>query len=324
MIRAAMIERTGGREVIEGRDIELAPPGPGEVRLRHGAVGLNMIDTYHRDGTYKVKLPSLLGSEAAGTIEAVGEGVTGFAVGQRAGTFGPRRGAYATHSNLAAEWLLALPEDISDEVAAATMLKGCTAEFLVERCGKVHAGQTVLVHAAAGGVGQLLVPWLKAVGATVIGSVGDAAKAELAEKAGADHVILYGEEDVGQRVHEITGGTGAAVVFDGVGAATWGASLASAAKLGLIVSFGNSSGPVTGVALSTLANNGSLFVTRPSLYDYYAPGPGKEAGAARLWEMIRSGVVPVTIGQRYPLEQVAQAHADLKARKTTGSTILVP
>jgi len=323
MARVAVIERTGGPEVIGWRDVALPPPAPGEVRVRHRAVGLNFIDTYHRGGLYPIDLPGGLGSEAAGVIEAVGDGVDGFAAGDRVGTFGPTRGAYATARNVAAAELVRLPDDIDDETAAAAMLKGGTTEFLVERCARVASGQVVLVHAAAGGVGQLLVGWLKAVGAIVIGVVGTPAKAERARGAGADHVLQRGD-DIAARVREITGDTGVPVVFDGVGGATWDVSLKAAARRGLIVSFGNAGGAVEGVNLGVLARSGSLFVTRPTMFDYYATPEEREAGMVRVWEMVRSGAIRPEIGQRFALEDAAEAHRALEAGETHGSTVLVP
>ncbi len=321
-VRAAVMHRTGGPEVIEWQDVNLPTPAPGEVRVRTTAVGLNFIDTYHRSGLYPGPLPAGLGMEAAGVVEGIGAGVEGLATGDRVATFGPVRGAYATARNLPAGSLFKLPADIDDETAAAALLKGCTAEFLAERAGKVQPGWTVLVHAAAGGVGLILTQWLTAIGATVIGTVGDAAKAKLATEAGAAHVIEYGHEDVAKRVRDLTGGRGVPVVFDGVGRATWEASLDATARRGLIVSYGNADGPVTGVNLGILAAKGSLFSTRPTLFDYYTGTDECAAGVERLWSMIRAGKVRMTIGQRYPLEQAAQAHADLEGRRTTGSTIL--
>lgn len=324
MARVARIERTGGPEVILWGDVDLPPPGPGEVRMRHTAVGLNFIDIYHRKGLYPVEMPAGLGSEAAGVIEALGEGVDGFAVGDRVGTFGPSRGAYATERNVAAAQLFRLPDTVDDKVAAALLLKGCTTEMLVERCAKVAAGRTVLVHAAAGGVGHLLVGWLKAVGATVIGTVGDPAKVEQAKRAGADHVLLTKQEDVAARVRAITGGAGVAVSFDGVGKATWPVSLASVARRGLIVSYGNASGPVDGVALGILAQKGSLCVTRPTLFDYYITPEERQAGIDRVFAMLASGAIMPEIGQTFALEDAAEAHRALEAGETTGSTVLLP
>ena len=324
MERAAQIRQTGGPDVIAWTDVELAAPGPGEVRMRNLAVGLNFIDTYHRGGLYPMALPSGLGMEAAGIIEAVGEGVTDWRVGDRVATFGPSIGAYATARNIAAHGLFLVPDDISDEIAAAGLLKGCTTEFLVERCAKVQPKWDILVHAAAGGVGLLLVQWLKHVGARVIGTVSTDEKAALARAAGADHVILYGKEDVAAQVRELTGGKGVEVTFDGVGCDTWETSLNATARRGLIVSYGNASGPVTGVNLGTLAQKGSLYVSRPTLFDYYHNAAERAAGAEYVFDMFRQGIIDITIGHRYALEDVAQAHRDLEGRKTVGSSILIP
>lgn len=324
MARTARISKQGGPEVIGWADMDLPPPGPGEVRMRNTAIGLNYIDTYHRDGTYPIPLPNGLGLEAAGIVEAVGEGVDVFVVGDRVCTFGPVLGAYATERNLPASALFLIPADINDEVAAAGLLKGCTTEFLVERCARVQARWPVLVHAAAGGVGLLLVQWLKHVGATVIGTVSTPEKAALAKNAGADHVILYKSEDVAARVREITDGAGVRVTFDGVGMTTWEASLAATGRRGMIVSYGNAGGPVTGVNLGTLAQKGSLFVTRPTLFDYYSDPAERQAGADYVFDMFRQGVIGANICQTYALEDAAQAHRDLEAGKTVGATILRP
>jgi NADPH2:quinone reductase len=323
MSRTAQITRTGGPEVIDWIDVGLPDPAPGEVRMRNTAVGLNYIDVYHRTGLYPAKLPSGLGSEAAGVVEAVGEGVTHFVPGDRVGTFGPTLGAYAAARNLPADTLLPLPDDVDDQTAAALLLKGCTAEFLIERCAKVQAGQAVLVHAAAGGVGHLLVGWLKAIGATVIGTAGNDEKAAQARAAGADHVILHKEEDTAARVREITGGAGVPVILDGVGKATWQVSLDSAARRGLIVSYGNAGGKVEGVDLGVLAAKGSLFVSRPTLFHYYVTAEERQAGVARLFEMLRSGKIVPEIGQTFPLEDAADAHRALEAGSTRGATVLL-
>ena len=320
--RVARITRTGGPEVIEWVDVDLPPPGPGEVRMRHHAVGLNYIDTYHRSGVYPVDLPAGLGSEAAGVVEAVGEGVDRLSVGDRVGTFGPSRGAYATARNVAAKQLFRLPDDVDDRTAAAMLLKGCTVEALVDRCARVQAGQTVLVWAAAGGVGQLMTGWLKAIGATVIGTAGTQEKAEYARAAGADHVLLHRDEDVVARVKDMTDGVGVAVVFDGVGMASWERTLAVTARRGLIVSYGNAGGAVTGVNLGVLAAKGSLFVTRPTLFDYYVTPDERQAGIERLYAMLRSGAIRPEIGQTFALEDAADAHRALEAGETRGSTIL--
>jgi NADPH:quinone reductase len=322
MARAARIAAYGGPDVIEWVDVDVPPPGPGEVRFRSTAVGLNFIDTYHRNGTYPVALPSGLGLEAAGIVEAVGDGVE-FIVGERVAGFGPGLGAYATERNVAAATLFRIPDDLSEATAAAGLLKGCTTEFLVERCAKVQAGMAVLVHAAAGGVGLLLVQWLKHIGATVIGTVSTEDKAAVATAAGADHVILYGHESVAPRVRELTGGAGVRVTFDGVGMATWESSLDSTGRRGMIVNYGNADSPVTGVNLGILAAKGSLYNTRPTLFDYYATPEERAAGSDYVFDMFRTGVLKLTIGQTYALEDAAQAHRDLEGRRTTGSTVLV-
>jgi NADPH2:quinone reductase len=319
--RTARIAANGGPEAIEWVNETLPPPGPGEVQLRSTAVGLNYIDTYHRRGIYPMDLPGGLGVEGAGIVKAVGEGVTGFAPGDRAATFGPLRGAYASARNLPAAMLFKLPDGVSDEIAAAALLKGCTVEFLVERCARVEAGWPVVVHAAAGGVGLLLVQWLKAVGAEVIGTVSTGEKADAARGAGADHVVMT-DEDLPARVRALTGG--ARVVFDGIGKPTFAASLDCLVKRGLLVSYGNAGGIVGEVDFGILARKGSLFTTRPTLFDYYAGPEEREAGAARLFGMLGAGKLHVTIGQRYPLEEAARAHADLEGRRTTGSTLLLP
>ena len=322
MARAARMTAHGGPEVIEWIDIDVPPPGPGEVRFRSTAVGLNFIDTYHRRGIYPVALPSGLGLEAAGVVEAVGEGVA-YRIGDRVASFGPALGAYATERNVEAATLFRIPDDISDETAAAGLLKGCTTEFLVERCAKVQPGMTVLVHAAAGGVGLLLVQWLKHIGATVIGTVSTPEKAAAATAAGADHVILYTQEAVAPQVRELTGGAGVRVTFDGVGMATWEASLDSTGRRGMIVCYGNADAPVGGVNLGILAQKGSLYNTRPTLFDYYATAEERAAGSDYVFDMFRTGVLTLTIGQTYALEDAAQAHRDLEGRRTTGSTVLV-
>ncbi len=318
----AQITRHGGPEIIEWVEDAIPSPGPGEVLIEQSAIGLNFIDTYHRTGLYPVELPSGLGLEAAGTIIALGEGVSDYAQGERVAYMGPGLGAYATHRVMPASALFKVPDSVSDDIAAAAILKAATTEGLVDRCAEVKAGDTVLVHAAAGGVGLIMVQWLKAIGASVIGTVSSDAKASLATKAGCDHVIRYDHEDIAERVRDITSGAGVPVVLDGVGKDTFMASLDSMAARGLLVSFGNASGPVDGVNLSILAQKGSLFVTRPTLFHYYATPEDRAAGMARVWEMIGSGKVSITIGQTYPLTEAAQAHRDLEARATTGSTIL--
>ncbi|MEN9684028.1 MAG: Quinone oxidoreductase 1 [Pseudomonadota bacterium] len=320
----AYFEQTGGPEVIQWREVDLPAPGPGEVLVRHEAVGLNFIDTYFRSGLYPAPLPSGLGSEAAGVVEAVGAGVTGLAPGARVASFGGGLGAYASARIMQARDLLPVPAGIDSKTAAAVMLKGATAEFLAERCAPVAPGGWALVPAAAGGVGLILVQWLAARGVRVIGTVGSANKIPAAQAAGAERVLLSDAADLVERVREATGGKGVAVAYDGVGAATWESSLGCMARRGTLVSFGNASGPVTGVALGQLQRGGSLFVTRPTLYDYYALPAEAQAGAAKLWDMVGSGKVKVTVGQEYALTDAPQAHRDLEARRTTGSTLLIP
>lgn len=324
MAHRIQFSRTGGPDVLEWVEVDLPPPGPGEVRVRTSAAGLNFIDTYHRSGLYPVPLPSGLGLESAGVVTAVGDGVETLAPGDRVATFGPELGAYATERNQPATSLFKLPEGIDDETAAAALLKGFTAEFLVERAAKVQPGWTVLVHAAAGGVGQLLVQWLHHLGATVIATVGTEAKVARAMAAGADHVLLSRAEDIAARARELTGGKGVQAVFDGVGAATWPASLAATAPRGLILSFGNASGPVRGVELGTLNQHGSLFVTRPKLFDYYATPEDRATGSARTFDLLAQGVLRPEIGQRFALADTAEAHRALEAGETEGSTLLLP
>lgn len=324
MERRAVIERTGGPEVIGWAEADLPPPAPGEVRMRNTAIGLNYIDTYHRSGIYPVALPSGLGGEAAGVVEAVGPDVTDFAPGDRVATFGPLLGAYSTARNLPAAQLFRLPDDVDDRTAAAVLLKGCTAEFLAERCAALQRGDVVLVWAAAGGVGQLLVGWLKHLGVTVVATVSTEAKAARVRELGADHVLVHRREDVVARSREITNGAGVHVAFDSVGAATWEASLASVRRRGLIISYGNAGGPVTGVNLGVLAAHGSLFVTRPTLFDYYRDPGERRRGVERLWTMLRSGAVRPEIGQTFPLESAGAAHRALEAGETRGSTLLLP
>nr|WP_295662342.1 quinone oxidoreductase [Polymorphobacter sp.] len=322
--KAIRFDTTGGPEVFYFDTVQVDDPGPGEVRIRQTAIGVNFIDTYHRTGLYPLPLPSSIGLEAAGVVEAIGAEVLDFAVGDRVAYCSGPVGAYATERLIPASRVVALPGLVTDEIAAAAMLKGCTTEMLVERCAKVEAGQTVLVHAAAGGVGQLLVQWLRHAGARVIGTAGSDDKATIAREAGADEVILYRDEDVAASVRELTDGKGVDVVFDGVGADTWAGSLASLAKRGLLVSYGNASGPVTGVELSTLTRHGSLFVTRPTMMDYYATRDEMLTGTTRLLDLIADGTIVVDIGAKFALADAAEAHRAMEGRKTMGSTILVP
>ena len=318
------LRETGGPEVLAAEMIDPPRPGEGEVVIRHEAVGVNSIDTYHRSGLYPLPLPSGIGNEAAGVVEAVGAGVEGLREGNRVGYFSGPLGSYATHRAIPADRVVKLPDEIGSEDAAAILLKGCTAEFLIERCARVEAGETVLVHAAAGGVGSILVQWLKALGATVIGHAGNSRKAEIVKALGADHALCCPMEELAGEVRAITSGKGASVVLDGVGAASWEASLGSITRRGLLVTFGNASGPVPPFTALDLLRTGSIFVTRPTLFDYIATAEEMRASAARLFEMIQSGSVEVKIGARYPLIKAADAHRALEDRKTTGSTILIP
>jgi NADPH:quinone reductase len=321
-MKAIRIETHGGPEAMQWQDITLPPPGPGEVRLRHTAIGLNFIDTYHRSGLYPLPLPSGLGLEAAGVVEAVGEGASLLPGARVAYCWGPI-GAYATHRNIPEAMLVPLPDGVPDEAAAAGLLKGCTTEFLVERCARVRAGDWALVPAAAGGVGLLLVQWLKSLGVGVIAVAGNADKLALAASHGADHGLLD-SGDVAADVRRITDGRGVDVVFDGVGKASWEASLDSLKRRGLMISFGNASGPVSGVDLGILARKGSLFVTRPTLFDYYATPAERTEFGGRVLGMMAGGALKITVNQRYALKDVARAHCDLAARRTTGSTVLIP
>lgn len=319
---AIQISRTGGPEVLETVEVETPSPAPGQILVRHAAVGLNYIDTYHRSGLYPVKLPSGIGLEAAGVVEAVGDGVTRFKVGDRA-AYNGAMGAYAEAAVVPADRAVKVPEGVSLEIAAAVMLKGMTAEFLVRRCFHVKQGDWVLVHAAAGGVGQILVQWCKTLGASVIATVGSEAKAAIARDLGADHVIDYGREDIAARVGEITGGQGVAVVYDGVGKDTWTASLKSLARRGMLVTFGNASGPVPPFAPLELGGK-SLYVTRPRLFDYIATTQELDESAQALFAVIASGAVKIDIGQTFPLAEAREAHEALEGRRTIGATLLVP
>ena len=320
---AIQISRTGGPDVLETVDLPIPEPGPGQVRLRHEAIGINFIDTYHRTGLYPLKLPVTLGQEAAGVVDAVGEGVTNFKLGDR-GAYTGMFGGYAEYNVVPAARLLPLPKGVSAETAAGSLLKGMTAEFLLRRCRPVKAGDTILVHAAAGGVGAILCHWGKALGAHVIGAVGSEEKAALARQHGCEHVILYRSEDVAARVREITSGAGVPVVYDGVGAATFEASLSSLARRGMLVSFGNASGPAPAIEPGRLSRMGSLFLTRPTLLDYVAKPEELSESSAALFHVIETGAVKIDIGQRFALKDARKAHEALEARDTTGSSILVP
>ncbi len=321
-MKAIRFESAGPPEVMQLVDLDVGAPGPGEARVCHTAIGVNFIDTYHRSGLYPLPLPAGLGMEAAGVVEAVGEGVTHVAPGDRVVYFSGTTGAYATHRVLEARWLVKLPEGIADETAAALWLKACTVEFLVERCARVQAGNTVLVQAAAGGVGVLLCQWLKSSGATVIGTVGAPEKATIAKQAGCDHVLAYA--DVPTKVRDITGGTGVDVVIDGVGKSTFMASLDSLRRRGLHISYGNASGPIGAIDFGILAAKGSLFTTRPTLFDYYATPQDFAAGTKAVFAKIASGVLVPHIGQTFALADAVKCHKALEARQTMGSSLLIP
>ena len=324
MPHAIRLLQTGGPEVLRWEAVVVPPPAPGEVTVRHVAVGLNFIDIYHRTGLYSLPLPSGIGLEGAGTVEAVGEGVDEFRVGDRVAYAGGPVGAYAEVRNLPAHRLLRLPDGIDFETAAAMMLQGLTAAYLLRRTFRVQAGDRVLVHAAAGGVGQLLCQWARGLGATVIGTVGSPAKAEIARACGCEHVIDYSSGDFVGRVRDITDGAGVAVVYDGVGKATFAGSLDCLRPLGMLVSFGNASGPVPPLDLLQLTQKGSLFVTRPSLMHYTAQRADLESLGAELFDAVGSGRLHIGIHQRYSLSAAATAQNDLEARRTTGATILLP
>ncbi|QKK11199.1 MAG: quinone oxidoreductase [Pseudomonadota bacterium] len=325
MTHAIRIHRTGGPEVMQWEAVEIGEPGPGEALVRQEAVGLNFIDVYHRTGLYPLPgLPATLGMEGAGVVEAVGAGVTEVAPGDRVAYAGLPVGAYAEARLLPGHRLVKLPQEIDFRTAAAAMLQGMTAQYLLRRTFRVEPGQTILPHAAAGGVGLIACQWAKHLGATVIGTVGSPAKAELARAHGCDHTILYREENFVERVKAITDGQGVAVVYDAVGKDTFMPSLDCLRPLGMMVTFGNASGPVPPLDLLLLSQKGSLFVTRPTLMTYTARREDLVASATELFEVIGSGTVRIAVNQSYPLAEAAQAHRDLEARKTSGSTILLP
>ena len=323
-MKAIRIAETGGPEVMKLVDTEVGAPGPGQVRVRQTAVGLNYIDTYHRSGLYPLQFPSGLGLEAAGVVEEVGEGVNSLRVGDRIAYGTGPIGAYADMRNLPANRLVKLLPSISDETAAGMMLKGMTARYLLRATYVVKPGDTILLHAAAGGVGLIMSQWAKALGATVIGTVGSDAKADIARAHGCDHVINYTTEDTVKRVRELTGGKGVPVVYDGVGKDTLMISLDCLSPRGLMVSFGNASGPVPPLDLLQLSAKGSLYVTRPTLNTYTASDADLQETAQDLVSVVASGKVKIPVNQRYALADVVQAHRDLEGRKTTGTTVLLP
>ena len=325
MTRAIRIHEPGGPEVLRWEEVEVGEPGDGQVRLAQSAVGLNYIDVYQRTGLYPLpELPAILGLEAAGTVEAVGPGVQDLSPGDRVAYASPPVGAYAEARLMPADRVVKLPDGISDVQAAGMMLQGMTVQYLIRRTYRVKPGDTVLFHAAAGGVGLIACQWLKHLGATVIGTVGSEEKAALARAHGCDHTILYRAESVPERVRDLTGGAGVPVVYDSVGKDTFEGSLDSLAPLGMLVSFGNASGPVPPFNPGVLSAKGSLFLTRPTLMTYTAKREDLVAAAEDLFSVVTSGAVKIEVNQTYPLAEAAQAHRDLEARKTTGSTVLLP
>ncbi|VTR94527.1 quinone oxidoreductase : Alcohol dehydrogenase zinc-binding domain protein OS=Anaeromyxobacter sp. (strain Fw109-5) GN=Anae109_2985 PE=4 SV=1: ADH_N: ADH_zinc_N [Gemmata massiliana] len=324
MPKAIRIQQTGGPEVLRWEDVEVGEPGPGQARIRHTAVGVNFIDTYHRSGLYPIPLPSGLGSEGAGIVEAVGPDVTVVKPGDRVAYAGGPPGSYSQVRLIPAHILVPVPEGVTDQTAAAVMLKGMTAQYLIRRTYTVKPGETVLFHAAAGGVGLFACQWLKALGATVIGTVGSDEKAAIARAHGCDHLIISTREDVAKRVREITGGVGVPVVYDSIGKDTFMNSLDCLRPLGLMVSFGNSSGKVTPFDIGVLSQKGSLYLARPTLATYTATRADLEATARDVFEAIRTGKVKVEVRHTYPLDRAEQVHRDLEGRRTVGSIVMTP
>jgi NADPH2:quinone reductase len=324
MPKAIRIHKHGGPEVLQYEDVTVGDPGAGQARIRQTAIGLNFIDTYHRSGLYQLQMPSGIGLEGAGVVEAVGSGVTWVKAGDRVAYAGGPPGAYAEVRLVPADRLVKVPEGISDQTAAAMMLKGLTTQYLIRSTYRVQPGQTVLFHAAAGGVGLIACQWLKALGVSVIGTVGSDEKAKLAKAHGCEHTIVYTREKFAERVSEITGGKKVPVVYDSVGKDTFMGSLDCLQPRGMLVVFGNGSGPVAAFDLNMLAAKGSLYVTRPTLVTYTAKREDLEAMAADLFDVVKSGKVKIEVNQTYPLKDAAQAHRDLESRKTTGSTVLLP
>ena len=324
MIKAIRFEKTGGSDVLQYVDYDLPPPAKGQVQVRHTAIGVNFIDTYHRTGLYPLPLPSGLGSEAAGVVAALGEGVTGFTVGQRVGYCSGVIGSYAQANNVPAEKLVRLPGNISDDVAAAILLKGMTAQYLLRRIHPVKAGETIVFHAAAGGVGQIGCQWAKHLGATVIGSTTSPEKVELARANGCAHVLNTHEPGWEKKVREITGGKGVPVVYDSIGKDTFLAGLDCLQPRGIMVTYGNASGPVDPFSPAILASKGSLFVTRPTLAHYTRTAQEMQDTADDLFAVIASGAIKIAINQRFALKDAAKAHDALTSKQTTGATILIP
>lgn len=324
MVYAIRLHEPGGPEKLSWEEVEVGDPGPGQVRLRHSAVGLNYIDTYHRTGLYPLQLPTTLGMEGAGEVAAIGPGVTDLAIGQRVAYASPPPGSYAQERLMPADRLVPLPDDIDDHKAAAMMLQGMTAQYLLRRSYPVTAGDMILIHAAAGGVGLILCQWAKHLGATVIGTVGSEEKAALAKAHGCDHPIVYTRDDFVTRVRDLTEGSGVPVVYDSVGQSTFLSSLDCLRPRGMIVSFGQASGSVPPLDISILQTKGSLFLTRPTLMHYTAARMELLHCAEDLFEVVRAGIVKIEINQSFPLKDTAEAHRALEGRRTTGSTVLLP
>jgi NADPH2:quinone reductase len=323
-MKAIRFAKAGGPEVLALHDVELPPPAPGQVRVRHSAVGVNFLDTYHRSGLYPVALPSGLGMEAAGTIEALGETVSALKLGDRVGYCTGPIGAYAEANNVPADRVVKLPAGVSDEVAAACLLKGMTAQYLLKRAFAVKPGQTILFHSAAGGVGLIAGQWAKHLGATVIGTVGSDDKIELAKAHGCDQVLNLRMDEWVARVRELTNGEGVPVVYDSVGKDTFAGSLDCLALRGTLVSFGNSSGAVPAFEPAVLSAKGSLYLTRPTLFHYTRTARELQETAADLFAVIASGAVKIRVNQRFALKDARAAHEALHSRKTTGATVLIP
>jgi NADPH2:quinone reductase len=324
MTKAIRFHQTGGPEVLKWEDVEVADPGPGQIRIRHTAIGLNYLDTYHRSGVYPMPLPSGIGSEGAGVVTGVGAGVKEFKKGDRVAYASPPVGAYSEERLMPADRVVKIPAGVSDRTAAAMMLKGMTARYLIKQTYAVKKGETVLFHAAAGGVGLIACQWLKALGVKVIGTVGSREKAALAKKHGCTWPVVYTEEDFLEAVKKITKGKGVPVVYDGVGKAVFMKSLDCLSPRGLAINFGNASGTVDPFPLTMLAGKGSLYVTRPTLVTHVATREALLATANDLFKVVKSGKVKIRIDQEYALKDAARAHADLESRKTTGSTVLIP
>ena len=324
MTKAIRFSQTGGAEVLKFEDVNLGAPKEGEIRVRHTAVGVNFIDIYHRTGLYKLPLPSGLGLEAAGVVETTGPGVTRFKEGDRIAYASGPIGAYSEAAIVNANRAVKIPAGVSDELAAAILLKGLTAHYLLRRTYRVKAGDTILFHAAAGGVGMIAIQWAKSLGATVIGTVGNERKVELAKRLGCDHVIIGSTENVASRVREITNGKGVPVAYDSIGRDTFMATMDSLSPLGLFVSFGNASGPVPPFDASVLAQKGSLFFTRPTLANYVTTPEELDQGAGELFDLVARGTIRKNDPKKFPLSQAADAHRALESRQTTGSLVLIP